>query len=52
VLWLLGWLTLFVIIGGFMLVGVVAWWIVNACLIPGQVAAINARLAQGAQGRF
>ncbi len=47
-LWLFGIATLWIFFfGALPLLGVLVWWIVNACMIPGQVREINARLAQG-----
>lgn len=43
VLWLFGVLTTWLIIGGFMLLALVIWWIVDLCTIPGHIRAINER---------
>ncbi|TFC04822.1 TM2 domain-containing protein [Cryobacterium adonitolivorans] len=41
-LWWIGWLSLVIVIGGFMLTGAVIWYIVDMCTLPSQVRAKNA----------
>ena len=41
-LWWIGWLSLVIVIGGFMLTGAVIWFIVDLCTLPDQVRAKNA----------
>lgn len=41
-LWWIGWLTLFLVIGGLLLAAAAIWFIVDLCTLPGQVRTANA----------